>query len=246
LNAAFDTTEIRRLNLPFEKQTLLEDSQLVILKHMKAMPGDSSSEEEDSEEMEIREASRALKYKDLDDEPEYDRIARWGVDDFSDDAGSLNDSDGYPKRPQIPREIMLRPTKDLEEVWRQAEGKLGILREHFNLVSNSHYLEQSGQWRTTLERIEIRFRGRGAGPTPQGRMIEIQPAKEITCVHQETGEPLKADPRKCLFVYFFHVRTCIVIHLLGQAPKGCDCTVGREKLGFATRPGLLPLPLKSF
>jgi hypothetical protein len=165
LNGVFRTTIKRSFqmsDLPFKEPIDLAWLQVFSIDGSKEQPEPETKtryrkeESEDSEELEIREASRALKYKDLDDEPEIENLEKCGVDDSAD---GLNDSDGHSKGPQIPREIMLTPTRDLGKVWTQVESRFKITRDHFSLVSNSHYLEQSGMWQTPLERVEIRFRG---------------------------------------------------------------------------------------
>jgi hypothetical protein len=198
-------THFKMSDLPFKGPICLEDFQIFVIKDNSrsganiVSPSNRLVKQEslssgDEEEKQIREASRALIYKDIDANPEIDDLERWGIDDSE---GSLNDSDGYSARPQIPRELMLTPTKDLGEVWNQVESRLKIPREHFSLVSDSHYLEQSGQWRNALEKVEIRFRGRGAGFGKKAKVTGLHPTDTIYCAHEEQDIDLEFEGGAC-------------------------------------------------
>jgi hypothetical protein len=154
---------------------LTKDGGYILERKVKRSPRIWTDEEdEDSEERRICEDSRAL---------------------YEAEAGDLdlNDSDGYSKRTPIPREIMLVPTQILEDIWSQVEQKLRIPRAHFSLVSNSHYLEQKEEWTVPLERVEIRFRGRGAGPVGQVKVTNIQLDSTVSCVDTETGIEIEGN-----------------------------------------------------
>jgi hypothetical protein len=126
----------------------------------------TSSDSDDAEEKRIKEGTLSLRYQNLYDDPE-DLIAQYGCDpdDF------LNNSDGYLPKPRIPRTIMISRTKDLASIWKQVEDRYGIPRSCFSLVSNSHYLDQEGEWFKEIDNVEIRFRGNGAGPYIQAPFV---------------------------------------------------------------------------
>jgi hypothetical protein len=118
----------------------------------------------------------------LDGDPEIDILAQYGCDPHD----LLNDSDGYVSKSQIPRTIMLTPTKDLSSIWNQVESKFRISREHFNLVSNSHYLDQEGVLSEKLEFVEIRFKGKGAGPYMKAPLVH--PSHQISVQQVDTNQ----------------------------------------------------------
>jgi hypothetical protein len=61
------------------------------------------------------------------------------------------------------RTLALKPSQKVEEIWTQAEQKLKCSRNHFALVTNSHYLPQEGILSEPKQFFEIRWRGGGGG-----------------------------------------------------------------------------------
>jgi hypothetical protein len=54
---------------------------------------------------------------------------------------------------------------EVEVIWKEAERRLGTNRGNFSLVRNSHYLQAEGKLEQPEQIFEVRWRGRGAGPS---------------------------------------------------------------------------------
>jgi hypothetical protein len=67
------------------------------------------------------------------------------------------------RRESGPRMLNLNRLIDLEEIWIEAERRIGTDRSYFALVYQSHYLEQVGVYKEPSHFLEVRYRGREAG-----------------------------------------------------------------------------------
>jgi hypothetical protein len=67
------------------------------------------------------------------------------------------------------RSLSLPPERDIQKIWKMAEERLGIDREMFSLVHESHYLPESGLLEKPVQIFEIRIRGRGGGKLKPAR-----------------------------------------------------------------------------
>jgi hypothetical protein len=58
-----------------------------------------------------------------------------------------------------PRMLNLNGPTNLEEIWNEAERRIGTDRSHFALVYQSHYLEQVGTYKEPIHFLEVRYSG---------------------------------------------------------------------------------------
>jgi hypothetical protein len=156
--------------LPFNGDTTFYEGEIIKLKDRWSLNTQAiEKEEEDSQSSEgkTKEATASFVYQQWEDDPEIRSLANHGVDDCEEEflpEGSVNSSDGYRERKEMPRNIVISASDNLREIWTQVETKLGIPRSHYALVSGSRYLPESGTWLCRLQWVEIRFRGLGVGP----------------------------------------------------------------------------------
>jgi hypothetical protein len=146
--------------IPFEGTKEFRPGETIVLLPREPSESESGSSSTDSEWIRDTQWMRdqCLLPSDDDYEDPVDKeiiaLSRYGVDDC------VNASDGYRTLPKV---VLIQPTKSLRQVWDQVESKLGVTREHYALVNQSHYLPQEGSWHEEIQSVETRCRGRAGG-----------------------------------------------------------------------------------
>jgi hypothetical protein len=167
--------KITRQEIPFEGIKEFQPGEHIVLLFKEPMEVYSS----DSDRME---KAGLIPSNDGYEDPidrEINELAIYGIDDC------VNASDGYHT---LPRMVCVSPTKSLNQVRDEAESKLGVSRDHYALVNQSHYLPQEGTWHHEIQWVETRCRGRAGGQ----KVVSLNPPRNrairwVDVATEETG-----------------------------------------------------------